>query len=704
MSRVQLFLWGLGSIFVTATTGRLWAQAGDQQQQLIQASADRNPQSAVFWPPRAAPIAQERVPIIPYENPSSNPAGGMRWGGYDSRSYLFLPGGDKLLTQDPGIWRFELLELPSGKSLGRFGLFSESPVTALSSDGKLLAAAMTLDRSRRQGIVELWDMEQRRRLRQLDEGVALTEFSALAFSPDGQTLAVAESRQYTRLRTGIALWNVSTGYEVGRCLLDDDKAKTRQTEQLLPNASAITFSPDGRSLAAVVGDQAIAWEIMTGQERCRIGALRLPNRQRYQFSLAVRCLAMAPDGRRLVIGCPDGLIRIVDLVTRRPLIPLAGHDGEVAALRFSADGKTLISFGKDGRLLSWAFDRETAGWQAPKSLDREALEQLWAGLMDDDPWRAHAAVFALAAVPQAAVPFLQTKLEPVPQVDESRLAELVAELQKSDFNERRRAAVELRKYGELALSALHSRHQLTARGSVEAHLATQLEQQYPTLDQVHVMRGMVVLQLMACDEADQLLARIAGGAPQSSVTKFAIACQAERYPSDTVSGILRGCIHALTDPNSANAWLAIADLARMPQAAVPALRQVLLDVGDSAILDEGPGRVERLARQLDDNRFETREAAAKALAALGSVIYPQLREALTEHPSAEKRQRLEELLRGSIRPEIPAAELQARRALEALELIGSPEAEAALRSLQSAGTNPCLKRAAECALSRLKKT
>jgi len=72
----------------------------------------------------------------------------------------------------------------------------------------------------------------------------------------------------------------------------------------------------------------------------------------------VRSVAFSPDGKHLAAGSDDGSITLWNAATGRVLGTLAGHEGSVRSLRFSADGKELMSAGGSsarqvGELLVW---------------------------------------------------------------------------------------------------------------------------------------------------------------------------------------------------------------------------------------------------------------------------------------------------------------------------------------------------------------
>src|SRR5262249_7483471 len=116
---------------------------------------------------------------------------------------------------------------------------------------------------------------------------------------------------------------------------------------------------------------------------------------------------------------------------------------------------------------------------------------------------------------------------------------------------------------------------------------------------------------------------------------------------------------------------------------------------------EDPQKIRRLIADLDDDVFAVREAAQKALAKLGAVAEPVLRETLDNNPSAETRRRIEGLLAiytlGAPDPEI----LRRLRAVQVLEQLATPEARQVLHALARGAAGDRLTREAKTALQRL---
>jgi len=150
----------------------------------------------------------------------------------------------------------------------------------------------------------------------------------------------------------------------------------------------------------------------------------------------------------------------------------------------------------------------------------------------------------------------------------------------------------------------------------------------------------------------------------------------------------------LAGADAARAWRAVRRLAASPAALRDRLRPV-------APPEEA--HVARLIAALDGDDFAAREKAGAELERLGAAAGPACRKALGQQPSAEVRRRLETLLEKNARGawEVTPERLRAVRALEALELSGTPEGRQLLEKLASGAEGARLSEDAGAALRRL---
>jgi len=69
-----------------------------------------------------------------------------------------------------------------------------------------------------------------------------------------------------------------------------------------------------------------------------------------------RALSFSPDSRYLAIGDIAGSVTVVELESRRIVIELAGHGGEINTIGFSPDGRTLVTGAEDRMIRFWNFE------------------------------------------------------------------------------------------------------------------------------------------------------------------------------------------------------------------------------------------------------------------------------------------------------------------------------------------------------------
>jgi WD40 repeat protein/tetratricopeptide (TPR) repeat protein len=157
---------------------------------------------------------------------------------------------------------------------------------------------------------------------------------AVAWSPDGRHLATACGYQPT-------IWDASTGKKV--------RSFTPRSSDPF---STLVFSPDGRRLAGHTQREGgwrsleafTVWDVATGQE-----LLKLSGRRN-----GIVGMAFSPDGKRLAC-CEGSDIRILNAANGQELATLRGHSEQVRSLTFSPDNQHLasISYYGDGTVKIW---------------------------------------------------------------------------------------------------------------------------------------------------------------------------------------------------------------------------------------------------------------------------------------------------------------------------------------------------------------
>lgn len=132
------------------------------------------------------------------------------------------------------------------------------------------------------------------------------------------------------------------------CLWDGESGELRHTLHGHTNAvQSVTFSPDGRRLISSGYDQCIRlWDVCSGQ---LLATWQTPN-------TVFISLAVHPAAEVMAAGAENQLIYLVDLHSGRVLDTLAGHSHTVNSVKFSGDGKLLLSASRDETVKLWQVD------------------------------------------------------------------------------------------------------------------------------------------------------------------------------------------------------------------------------------------------------------------------------------------------------------------------------------------------------------
>jgi WD40 repeat protein/mono/diheme cytochrome c family protein len=171
--------------------------------------------------------------------------------------------------------------------------------------------------------------------------------TAIAFSPDGKTLAVSGYHEVT-------LWDPADAKLVGRI------------ERLSERTWGLAYSPDGKLLAVAGGDPGLSGEL-----RLCDPAARTPGKVLERIADMMLVVRFSPDGTKLAAGGADNAVRVYDIQSGKRELLIEQHADWITDLTFSPDGARIATASRDKS--ARVFDAKTGEMQAAYLKHEEAL-------------------------------------------------------------------------------------------------------------------------------------------------------------------------------------------------------------------------------------------------------------------------------------------------------------------------------------------
>ena len=557
---------------------------------------------------------------------------------------------------------------------------------AFSRDGKMLASGGD------DALVHLWDPANGTEIRQL-KGHQQSVVSVL-FSPDGRTLISGG------LGKTIRVWNPGTGQE------------TRQIACRPGDADALTLSPDGRILAAEgehdntlragrtlatgTGNRLRVMAIRRASPRwpwrpdgkqlassSTVGRVRFWDTQRgkevghwSRQQTADAVLACSSDGKTLAdrVRQPTA-VKVVDAATGQKKLALAGpKDDPVLAVAFSPDGKMLGVSHRNGGIQLWSLPERKVAQQLPCPGGAQALAfapdgKILAGAGTDKmalwdvvtgqqlhPFSKVNPVACLAFSPDGQTLASGMYDATIKLWDVRQGLELGKELRTLEGHGSAVFAIAFAADGRTLTSGSYDRTVRLWETASGNQIGAWGGHRGPVTGVALTPNGRVVISGSA--DTSLLFWDVTGRSTGDKLTP-------EKVAADQMEGLWQDLASEDVPRAHRALWTLVAGAAEVLPLLETQKRVFLVD----------PEHIQKLLRDLNDNKFATRERAHGELAKYGRWIEGVLDVARKNPPSEEVRRRVEKLL---ARLQVPGSlslqqeRLRARRLMEVLEQCATP--------------------------------
>jgi WD40 repeat protein len=611
--------------------------------------------------------------------------------------------GKHLFAVDRDASTIRVLDAMAGTETQKFALSKDTIQSFLASrDGKHLFLVTP------EGIHQ-WDVPKAQKLRTLVPGYGEKR---LALSPTGDRLFFVGN-------TSVTVWDTATG------------KKLRSHSGHAATVWAVTFSPDGKQVLTSSGDGvARLWDSKSLEHLREFSPQGLSNQPTYggePFGQAPFVQAgFSSNGRLIVTAWPNSSVDVWDAGTGKKHMKLAERPAKYGsvAIACSSRDNLVATVAPDGQIRVWDVlhgeQRLGFHWQTTKN-DNMQLDVAAVAFAPNGSTLAVAGLHP----PRNGLKLFETS------TGKLRLhVDLVGKLQ-PDLGEvpglvlAQRLVTKLAYSNDgkiLALAGVHSVHLHDAATGKERLVLGGMNTFGPsfslssdgTLAASGTLDGFVRIwdaksgRLLSEVKGHEFFVAATAFSPDgkmlastsndSTVLLWDVAqlLQQKAQPRAVSDASLDRLWNDLASGDAAKAFAAMGELAEAPADAPKYFNDRL-----QAVPVADPKRIDDLVMGLGSEQYTIRQKASAELEKLADIAVPALRAQLAKKPSLEMHKRLELLLKKINGPATDPEVVRALRAVEVLESIGTPQAQAVLEVLAKGAPAHRLTQAAADAHKRL---